>query len=434
MPAINLRPAFWWIAIALGGIFFITEHSFDTSLSDAFTQSADEMQATASGGNSLRRVAFLMMGGLGILGLCYGAGRRFRIDGMGGPLLCFYGLFCLASILWSHEFSMTARRLATFVCFCGCAFGVARMLRGREIVRLSIYAPLIFLIIGVLAELALGSFRPWAGEYRFSGTQHPNTTGLGIASLCFASLALGFESRRSWYFFAICGVGVFFLILTKSRTSAAGLVFAIALLWTLSTRLSVKLTLIALAGWMLSGIVVLLLLAGVDLAGEVSDAALMGRKEQAESLTGRLPIWTELMPYAAQNWLLGFGYDSFWTPTHIADVSEEVQWGVREAHSAYLDTILSVGVIGLSLLVAALLAHLARAGRLYVRSKHPLAGWLFALLVFGLINAFTESAMAMTLYIPFLMITGMLHLSFFAEDDFQSRDPQASSAFEGDVA
>jgi len=35
-----------------------------------------------------------------------------------------------------------------------------------------------------------GRFGPWAGDYRFAGTVHPNTQGPALAALCLAALAL----------------------------------------------------------------------------------------------------------------------------------------------------------------------------------------------------------------------------------------------------
>ena len=40
-----------------------------------------------------------------------------------------------------------------------------------------------------------------------------------------------------------------------------------------------------------------------------------------KSLTGRMPIWTELMRYVDRRPLTGYGYESFWTAENIEDLS-----------------------------------------------------------------------------------------------------------------
>ncbi|QDT66170.1 O-antigen ligase family protein [Calycomorphotria hydatis] len=403
------------IGTMIGGMFYMTEHGWNTSKSEAFTQTAEEMQATAAGGNTIRRFAFLGLAALGTIGLFYGRDRACRITSFAIPMLGLYFFWCLSSVLWADSIGFTLRRVIVLAFYVLGAAGLARTLSGREILKIAVVVPLCYLAIGILAELSLGSFRPWAGEYRFSGTLHPNTQGLTLASMCFAAAALAFDAKASWKYWLPAGIGLFFILMTKSRTSAAGVIVAIFLLWTLSTSLRLKFGAAFLGGWVASGALLFALLVGVDVEGKASEMALMGRQEQAESLTGRLPIWTEVSRYLVQRPWMGYGYDSFWTAEHIDAVSEELHWGIREAHSSYVDTVLSTGYIGLFLLMCGLLAMLWKSASVYIREKLPLAGWVFALLIFALINACTESAMTMPLYVPFMLICAMLQIGLFPE-------------------
>ena len=163
------------------------------------------------------------------------------------------------------------------------------------------------------------------------------------------------------------------------------------------------------------------MLSGYDLEGELGRAALLGREEQAESLTGRLPIWNELAPFASERFVLGYGYDSFWTPPRIDHVSNELQWPIREAHSAYLDMILSVGIVGLLILLTAVAFALYRAAERYLRTDEPTYGFLFGLLLFGLVNSGTESIMQMPLCVPFLVCCGMTQLALAPQTPVATR-------------
>ena len=93
--------------------------------------------------------------------------------------------------------------------------------------------------IGVACEIVLGTFRPWSGEYRFSGTVHPNTQGAYLATLGLAALCLAHadKPRQVTYWFLLF-VAMVLLVLTKSRTSTAGTLFALGVVQlTLSSRL-----------------------------------------------------------------------------------------------------------------------------------------------------------------------------------------------------
>lgn len=403
---------FWSLALIVFAGFFITDHDFTVSKAEAFTSTADEMEVQAAGGNATRRIAFLVIAAVGFLGLMLpGRHALGRLTPVSGLMLAFVA-WCLLSILWSDVPSMTLRRCLVLCCLGVGAVGIARQLSMRELLYLAWIIPAAGLVVGLSAELALGTFRPWSGGYRFSGTMHPNTQGLSLGAMCLASFCLARESRwKNHGYLVLFGVGCLFLILTKSRTSFAGLMLAVTLILTLRTASTLKWS-FGLAGlWCVTTVAVVVMLFGIDVEAQLTDLALMGRKEQAASLTGRLPIWTALSDSAAQRPLLGYGYDSYWTPDRIDSVSAEVQWGLKEAHNAYLETVLAVGLIGAALLIAIVLNVLYRSCVQYLRTGHPLFGFLYAMLVFGLVNGCTESGMVMPMFVPFLLTCGFVQFS-----------------------
>lgn len=414
-------PARSWVlptAVVVGLTFYLTDHHFFTSRSEAFAGTAESYEAAAGGGNAIRRLAFLSLGVLGTLGLLVAApARKARTVGLGGLLLVAYVGWCVLSIAWSDARDVTVRRVFVLVCFAFGALGIARRLTGRQLLHVALGLTATFLALGFFAELALGTFRPWSSAHRFSGTLHPNTQGLNLTVLCLCSALLARDSGRPSRYWALFAVGFAFLILTKSRTSTAGLLLSFGLIWTLSTDPRVK----AFAGltgvWALSAAILVVSFLGVDLVGQVTGVAMMGRGEQSESLTGRLPLWAQLSSFVSARPLVGYGYDSFWTPGRVEIASDEQGWGIREAHNSYLDTTLSTGLIGLSLLVSAVLIGLFRAAATYTRSGHPLPGFVFGLTTFALVNACTESGMVMPMFVPFLLTIGLLQIAFFPDGD-----------------
>jgi exopolysaccharide production protein ExoQ len=397
-------------AVLIGLCFLLTEHSRSVALHNDFSLSADDMQAQADGGNAIRRLCFLFVAGWGCVVAC--ATRRvapLRLSAL-LPVIGLLLAWCALSIVWSHAPGFTLRRLMVLGCLAMGAFGLARALSGADLCRLAILVCGVSLGLGILNELSLGTFRPWSGGYRFSGTLHPNTQGLYLTTLCTAAYALvrtgspATSRARVVACWSVILVGLCFLVLTKSRTSTAGVFLSLGTLALLRSRIhpAALVGCFAAAWWLLGGALVCHLWQ-IDPLAELKQLLLMGRAEQAESLTGRIPIWTELAPFLTERFWMGWGYDSFWTPDHIDHVSTRVEWGVREAHSAYIETLLSVGVIGLGLLLTMTAVGLSQAAWRFRRQARPAAGVTAGLLVYGLLNSFTESGMTMPLFPTFLL-------------------------------
>lgn len=453
------RAIFWWALLVIFAAFFAANHDVYVSRADAFTGTEDDMEQQAEGGNLLRRTAFLGLAGFGLVclllpvpdadgrsrrrpSLSSDFGRERERSAIGAPLGVLFGVFlawCAASVLWADVPSMTMRRCLVLGCLVLGAAGIVRQLTRRELLHLAWIIPAAGLMIGISTELALGTFKPFTGDYRFAGTLHPNSQGLSLAAMCLAAFCLARESNwRQRRYLVVLGVGLVFLVLTKSRTSFAGVVIALVVLATVRTASGLKWS-VGLAGLgSVCAAALVVLLFGIDVERELTDVALLGRKEQAASLTGRKPIWTILSDYVTQRPLVGYGYDSFWTPDRIETVSSELQWGVREAHSAYLDILLSVGVIGACLLAAVVLYALSKSWRngqgvpecqktgignqtsqIRTAANVPSFDLLLGLLIFGLINACTESGMIMPMFVPFLVVCGFLQLA--AAESFARR-------------
>lgn len=396
-------------------VFFLCEHQLTVSRDEAFTSTADEMEMQAEGGNRVRRIVF---GSLGMLGLVLSVSRplpAMRIDSM--LPICVIGFFLIAfaSLAWSDSPSMTFRRIAVLACFSLGALGISKAFSLTDLMYLVVFVCSITLAIGVCCEVVLGTFRPWAPDYRFSGTVHPNTQGLYLTSLCLASYCLMRQGAAKRWMLPVFLAGLLFLLLTKSRTSCAGLVLSLSVIWVLSAPKGLLPLLMVSGIWMMAALGLVVSFLTIDLSENVSNAVLLGREEQAESLTGRLPIWEALAPYIQDRSLFGYGYDSFWVPSHVSAVSSELHWGIREAHSAYIDMVLSVGLVGAGCWLMVVLLTLIRALGSYYRTFQEGHAFLFGLLIFGLINAFTESGMIMPMFVPFVALVGIMHHAFFLE-------------------
>ena len=405
-------------ALLIGSAFFFSEHNVNISLADAYTQTAEEMEITASGGNAIRRVAFLLIALTGIA-LAATGGERLRIN---APLLAAIVLtlaWAVISITWADEPGICLRRLIVLVCCAIGALGVARRLSMRDLSLLTIAVLGTLAIVGVLAELRLGTFRPWDSDYRFSGTVHPNTQGPALAAVCLAALGLarGSAGAKLWYG-AVFLVALVLLILTKSRSSTAGLLLAIAAVFTVQTSVRFKMAAgfaglwaACLCGW-------LVFAAGIDPLTEYRDALLLGRSSESETLSGRAFIWPQVGYFILQRPLAGYGYEAFWTPSRIETISEAPGWGLREAHNGYLEMLLWLGLIGLVLTLAIVGLGLVASIRGYLKLRDPTYALPLGMLVFGLLNAGLESGIIAVELVTLILGCCLLRMALFKGDGF----------------
>ena len=405
------------VALLVGLAFFVSEHSPEISLADAYTQTADEMEVSATGGNGLRRIAFFALAGMGCWLLLRSRCEPLRIN----PLLAFtmlgYLLLAAVSCLWAIDPGMCLRRLIVLACCTLATCGIGRRFTMRQLCELAlcIVGPLV--LFGLACELRLGTFRPWSADYRFSGTVHPNTQGMYLTVLCLSALGLArSDVRGRWKYWTIFGSCLVLLLLTKSRTGNASTLAAIASVFLLQTPLRFKLTAGFMMAWTGLAMLWLLMMAGIEPLVDFREALLLGRAEQTESLSGRAFIWPIVTHHIGQRPWIGHGYEAFWNPGNIDVISDELQWGLREAHNGYLEVLLSTGVVGLSLVLVIVLAGLAAAARGSIKVGDPAYALPLGMLVFGILSSTMESGMVNVMFPPFLTACCLMRLALCEEN------------------
>ncbi len=153
-----------------------------------------------------------------------------------------------------------------------------------------------------------------------------------------------------------------------------------------------------------------------DFEHHTANLALLGRQEETDSLSGRIPLWTELMPYVEDGLWLGHGYETFWNPQRIVSISESLQWPVPDGHGTWLDAFLDLGAIGAALGVVTVIASVRAAARRCRVKGDAGCGFLFALLVCRSLNGVLESGFVLPTSFPaFILICGLAHLGLCSE-------------------
>ncbi len=321
-------------------------------------------------------------------------------------------LWCIASLAWSIEPSLAARRLIAAGCAGLAALAAARLINPRELAIAALLCSVGYLALGVATEIALGTFQPWRADYRLAGTLHPNNQGLNCALLVMAATYLAqFSKKYTAIFWACAAAGLAALWMTHSRTPLAALVIAESLFWFTTTtsrnRIVAGIGAVCLA-------CVALFFAGGEFAERAANAVSMGRGDENElgELTGRVPLWEELSESIARRPIEGYGFSSFWTPRNIEDISESQYWAISVGHSAYIDLALGIGLVGVLLYGSIALWGMAIA--VYRHIKLPAAGYGFigVLLLFALLHGLLESAFANPGFVPLIAMSGLAMLAF----------------------
>lgn len=409
----------WLVFLLLTVAFFIALHDpmRSYSIQDDYLPSEDTLEKHASEGNAKRQVGFLMVGGIGAL-ILLGLNRRpLEMHGFLSFLIVFFMAWITLSITWADQPALTGRRLIVIATLATGALAVVTRMSLRELVLFVFFSSLAYLLAGIAAEIALGTFRPTVERYRFAGTIHPNNQGVNC-SLILLSGVTAFLTEKRWrsLYGSVSLLALVFLILTKSRTSLLSFVVAFGIFAIIVFRNSRHFTYACCLG--ITAILTILLLASDALSKLVAGTILLGRTDQdisgAMTLTGRLPLWQNLLEYAARRPIQGYGYGSFFTVEHIQEISARQGWPIAECHSVFLEVLLGLGIVGVSAYALIQFLGLARTVSYHRVTRDPRYAFLGGLLLLGIVGGLAESTLLVPTMQTFVQFVTLAQLAFQA--------------------
>ena len=73
----------------------------------------------------------------------------------------------------------------------------------------------------------------------------------------------------------------------------------------------------------------------------------MGRSEDMTTLTGRVPLWDELLHEVGKRPLWGHGYLAFWDAEQVEYLSDLLKWEIPHGHNMYIDVLIDGGIVAL---------------------------------------------------------------------------------------
>ena len=410
--AVPRRQIPWLVFLFLAVVFFGVQHDLYCSLSvdRNYNRSQDEISRVVDQGNPLRRVSFLSLGIVAAACLLFSKSYRCNVNGYLGWLILIFLSWAFLSLTWSQDPMLTARKLVVLIMVCLGAFAASRRFSLRDTILWVLLSTLLYLHVGIATEIILGTFHPLLKGYRFAGTLHPNIQGINCALLFFSSVfALMTEKRRRLLLYVIVCESLIFLVLTKSRTSLVAAVLAVFLYWFLTLPSSQK-RFVFLGALFLA---CLLALCGNLIFPILQYTGFLGREgSETITLTYRTLIWQQAWPYIVERLIEGHGYDSFWTLSHIAEFSKQQGNPTPHAHSVYVDSALSLGIVGGSIFILIVVSAVRRTLTAHRLSKDMGYAFFGVVLVFAALNGFAESAFIQPSHPSFLIMLAMATLAF----------------------
>jgi exopolysaccharide production protein ExoQ len=397
----------WVRLLLLAALFFLATQDVFHSLDKNFDRPAGDLVSQTAEGNPRRQVAFVGLAALGTAGLVARRRRRIAFHGLWSSLFVFLAAWSALSLLWTIDTTMSAKRIVQLGILGLCAFTLATRYSQAVLPSFVFITSLGTLLVGLGAELLLGTFSP--GD-RFAGTQHPNAQALNCALLVLSATALAVGAPRGRVLLLRLTTAFAFaaLLLTRSRTALTSVVLALVLRWIASLSRWKAVAATASLVW----VGALVLLVGGDRVGAFASESVELGREQTDLSTfqGRTGVWQACLEYAGQRPVLGHGFGAFWTPDHIQSISSSLGWGVPDAHSAYMEWLLNLGLVGAATYVLLLLGG-ARAAFLRARaSDDPGSRFVFSLILFLLPHGVLEAGPSQVSQPMFILTWAFLSL------------------------
>ncbi len=210
---------------------------------------------------------------------------------------------------------------------------------------------------------------------------HPNTLGVSSATLILTSLAM-IERKRGVPWLPILGlpVGAVALLWTQSRTALLGLLIALAFVWT--PRVLRGTLIVAMFGVL----VFIAAFGGFESQTWADLSRTPDNGAEVSGLSGRPDLWIETIRVIDNRLVQGHGLGTAPEVYRETGVTGRTGWDPPDAHNEYLQSILTMGLVGLFFVLWSLIGYW-RSTR-----KRP-DKWRDAAVVMVLAGSFTESVL-----------------------------------------
>ncbi|MBB3360021.1 MULTISPECIES: O-antigen ligase [unclassified Novosphingobium] len=262
--------------------------------------------------------------------------------------------WCWLSLAWAINIEIALQRVVLTTISVWFAFILVRgggYQRSLEVLRAVLVLALVvnYLIVWLYPQFGMhlsqdtttlyGSWRGMMGHKNFAGA---------VAAITILLFVFSPGTFRPAVRFVIIAASTYFLYNTQSKTSGGMVVMALIAGWVfLRFDWSIRRFAIPL---------LMVLSAAMLFIDSIFFSASYDQILSPRAFTGRGLIWSTLLRYAQDNWLLGTGFGSFWNVGFESPVYTYGTGFVRDisvGHNGYLDLLVTIGAPGLALALIA---------------------------------------------------------------------------------
>jgi exopolysaccharide production protein ExoQ len=327
------------------------------------------------------------------------------------PLLFAFTGLTFASTFWSADPALTFRRSILFLAATLYATYLVMRFSLEQIIRLLAVMFVLSSLVNIAFILALPQYGIDAAGHLTGVFYQKNALGY-VAAIAIPTLIVAARSYPP--------LRLVFLIT---------IVLEIGLLWGSNSKTMLVATALPTALMVvyhgfrgrrtLRGAVIVSLLGStlLTIAFVTANIALLAKWLNKDvSLTGRVPLWQNLLPIAMDKPYLGHGYgatfNGYFSPIH--EVWIQNRWNPSHAHNALLQIWLEVGIFAVILFVVVYLTAIVRATKVVAIVPGAVGLWPLTLLTTSLMMSITESGptssqLGWTLYVV-AVLSVSLHL------------------------
>ncbi|MDM9580595.1 MULTISPECIES: O-antigen ligase [unclassified Nostoc] len=326
------------------------------------------------------------------------------------PLQFFLLAIVIFSLLWSEDLSSSLTYLRGLIRIYFLAIYLAMRYPLKEQIKLIAWA------FGIAASLSMlfSAFVPgyihespellgmWSGIYG-----HKNELGYMMAWSAGVFLHLALSGHRyRWLMWALCGISVCLIILSRSTTS---LTILLAMVLLLPFYRSLKRTNYKLQVIMITSTLMLMIIFSILLLNNIE--TVVGTSGKDLTFNGRSDLWELVISKILERPWLGYGFSGFWTSNAASKLRATYDWA-SNAHNGFLEIFLELGFLGFLTFAAGFVRFFVMAlTRIISVAKKPEDYWPMQILIIILIVNFSEARLLTPSWNWLMYVTTSLSLT-----------------------
>jgi exopolysaccharide production protein ExoQ len=306
-------------------------------------------------------------------------------------------MVCLAfvSTVWSQDAGNTASGAAWFAIYTGFILWFASRFEWRDQMRLLMLTGTVGALLSLVAVVAIPSTGldtmhggAWQGVF-----YSKNHLARAMLFMLLPAFHLRTPKRASYILLRLGYIALLLVVIVMSQSKTAIILAGFYFVYWSSARIVTRFNALARIGLAALGILCLAVAAAFILPNLDAFLRIFGGDS---SLTGRTTIWAALIMSAMKHLSLGYGYQAFWVSGSsegteaFTRVYSLMHFTMSYSHSGYLDVLLQLGVVGLSVIVLCLVRMMLRSYSLFQRAWSPEAEWATGVLLITILYNIDE--------------------------------------------